>query len=114
MSIERLLVDFYNGAHMVDVVAAWAYVVANPQKVREELASFESAYEQLIELHLAGKLGVGRAEFSVANLETVKRINQLIKSGLDSGEVRRAAQEIHDLAEGCGQALKGSDSRSCP
>ncbi|WP_437744844.1 hypothetical protein WME73_07725 [Sorangium sp. So ce302] len=68
MDIERLLVDFYNGAHMLDVVAAWAYAVGN-----------------------------------------LKRINQLIEPGLDSGEVRQAAQEIHALAERCARALKGGD-----
>ncbi|WP_437984980.1 hypothetical protein [Sorangium sp. So ce117] len=49
MDIERLLVDFYNGAHMLDVVAAWAYAVGNRQKILDDLASFEGAYEQLVE-----------------------------------------------------------------
>jgi hypothetical protein len=109
MDIEKLLVDFYNGAHTIDVVAAWAYAVANQQEVLEKLASFESAYEQLVELHAAGKLGVGTVDFSAGNLEIIRRINQLIEPGLDSGEVRQAAQEVHALAERCARALKGGD-----
>ncbi|WP_437476382.1 hypothetical protein WME75_26240 [Sorangium sp. So ce1014] len=109
MEIEKLLVDFYNGARMVEVVAAWAYVVANRQMVLENLASFERAYEQLVELHAAGKLGVGTADFSAGNLGVVKRINQLIEPGLDSSEACQAAQEIHDLAERCARALRGND-----
>ncbi|WP_437533901.1 hypothetical protein WME79_07600 [Sorangium sp. So ce726] len=109
MDIEKLLVDFYNGAHVVNVVAIWAYAVANRRKILEDLASFEGAYEQLVELHAAGKLGVGTADFSVENLEIVKRINQLIGPGLDSGEARQAAHEIHALTERCARALKGGD-----
>ncbi|WP_437731484.1 hypothetical protein [Sorangium sp. So ce1335] len=108
--IEDLLVDFYNGAHMLDVVAAWAYAVANWQAVLEGLASFEKAYEQLIELHAEGKLGVGAADFSAGNLELVQRIHRLLGPGLDSDEARQAAPEIHALAERCVRALKGSDT----
>lgn len=110
MDIEELLVDFYNGAHMVDIVAAWAYAIANRQVVLENLASFEKAYGQLVELHAAGKLGVGTADFSAGNLDVVKRINHLIGPGLDSDEARQAAREIHALAEQCVRALKGSDA----
>ncbi|WP_437923970.1 hypothetical protein WMF37_33685 [Sorangium sp. So ce291] len=112
MEVENLLVDFYNGAHMVDVVAAWAYVVANRQMVIEQLMSFERAYEQLVELHAAGKLGVGTADFSTGNLELVKRINRLVERGLDSDEALQVAHEIHALAERCARALKGSDTSS--
>ncbi|MDC0679160.1 hypothetical protein [Sorangium atrum] len=108
--IEKLLVDFYNGAHMVDIVTKWAFVVTNRQMVLENLASFERAYEQLVELRAAGKLGAGAADFSVENLDVVKRINQLIAPGLDSDEARRSAREIHDLAERCARALQRSDT----
>ncbi|WP_437727572.1 hypothetical protein [Sorangium sp. So ce861] len=110
MDIEDLLVDFYNGAHALDVVVAWAYVVANRQTILESIASFEKAYERLIELHAAGKIGVGTADFSAGNLDLVKRINRLIGPGFDSDEARQAAQEIHDLAERCVRALKESDT----
>ncbi|WP_437827188.1 hypothetical protein [Sorangium sp. So ce1153] len=112
MDVEGLLVDFYNGAPMVDVVAAWAYVTANRRMVIEYLASFERAYEQLVELHAAGKLGVGTADFSAGNLEVVKRINRLVERGLDSDESLQVAQEIHALAERCARALKGGDTSS--
>jgi hypothetical protein len=105
MDKEKLLVDFYNGAHFLERVAAWAYVVANHQMVLEQGIAFEKAYEQLIELHAAGKLGVGAADMSAENLDRIKRIIRLIQPELDSGEARRAAQEIHALAEGCVQAL---------
>ncbi|WP_437940989.1 hypothetical protein [Sorangium sp. So ce341] len=110
MDIQDVLVDFYGGAHAVDVVAAWAYVVANPQAVLESLASFEKAYERLIELHAAGKLGVGTADVPAGNLEMVKRLNRLIAAGFDSDEARQAAREIHALAELCATAMKESDT----
>ncbi|WP_437675377.1 hypothetical protein [Sorangium sp. So ce131] len=108
--VEELLVNFYNGAHALELVAAWASAVANREVVHETLALFEKSYERLVELHAAGKLGAGTAEFSAVNLEVVKRINQLIGPGLDSNEARKAAREIHALAERCVRALKGSDA----
>ncbi|KYF69995.1 hypothetical protein BE11_15960 [Sorangium cellulosum] len=110
MDTEDLLVNFYNGAHMVDAVAAWAYVVADRQVVLEHLMSFERAYEQLVALHAAGKLGVGTADFSAENLELVRRINRLVERALDSNEGVRSAREIHSLAERCARALRGSDT----
>jgi hypothetical protein len=106
MDFEGTLVDWYNGAHMLDVVAAWAYVEANRQLVLEKLILFEKAYGQLLALHAAGKLGVGDVDFSAQNLELARRVNQLIGPGLDNSEVREAAQEIHDLADRCVRALK--------
>ncbi|KYG02150.1 hypothetical protein BE21_55350 [Sorangium cellulosum] len=85
-------------------------MVANPQAVLESLASFEKAYERLIELHAAGKLGVGMADFPAGNLEMVKRLNRLIAAGFDSDEARQAAREIHALAELCASALKESET----
>ena len=108
--MEELMVDFYNGAHVLDVITKWAYAVANRQVVLEQLISFEKAYEQLIELHAAGKLGVGAADFTAENLELVKRISRLIQPGLDSGEARQAAPEIHTLAERCMRALTREDA----
>lgn len=109
MDTEELLVDFYNGAHVLEILAAWAHVVANGQMILEQVTSFERAYEQLAELHATGKIGAGAADFSAENLELVKRIRGLIQPGLDSGEARRAAQEIHALAERCLRALTQSD-----
>ena len=108
--MEELMVDFYNGGCMLEIVAKWAYAIENRQVVLEQLLSFEKAYGKLIELHAVGKLGVGAADFSPENLELVKRINRLIQTGLDSGEARQAAQEIHALAEGCLKALRQTDA----
>ena len=108
--MAELMVDFYNGGCMLEIVAKWAYAVENRQTVLEQLISFEKAYGQLIELHAAGKLGVGAADFSPENLELVKRINRLIQPGLDGNEARQAAQEIHALAEGCLKALRQTDA----
>jgi hypothetical protein len=107
---QDLAIDFYNGCHLLERVAAWAYVVANHQMILEKLTSFEEAYGQLIELHVAGKAGVGAADFSTDNLERVRRILRLIQPGLDSGEARQAAQEIHTLAERCLQGLSRSEA----
>ncbi len=102
---EKLLIDFYNGMQVLEILAAWAYASSNPQTLLEQVNSFEKAYECLIELHRSGKLGVGAADFSSENLDRVRRITQLIQRGLDSGETRREAAEIHLLAKQCVQAL---------
>jgi hypothetical protein len=94
---------------MLEIVAAWAYAVANPKAVVDHIASFEKSYEGLVGPHATGKLGVGAADFSAENLELVKRLSRLIQPGLDSSEARLAAQEIHDLAERCVQGLKRSE-----
>jgi hypothetical protein len=106
MDIEKQLVEFYGGAHMLDMIASWAYVVANSQTILERVASFEKAYEDLIGLHATGKLGGGEADFSVENLERVKALRRLIQLGFDSVESRQGAPEIHALAERCVRGLK--------
>lgn len=102
--------DFFSGVAILERLAAWAYVVANQQTVLEHLASFERAYEELIKLHAAGKLGAGAADMSEENLERVKRILHLIQPGLDSSEARQAAQEIHTLAERCFRGLTRTEA----
>jgi hypothetical protein len=98
--------DFYNGAYSLEKLSAWAYVVANQQMIIEHLALFERAYAELLRLHAAGRLGAGAADFSEEHLESVKRINELIRQGLDRREVHDAAQEVQALAEQCLQRLK--------
>jgi hypothetical protein len=105
MDTEELLVDFYNGAHALEVIATWACAGANRDTVLELVASFESAYAKLIDLHAAGKIAVGAADFSVENLERVSRISRLLKPALDGGEACKEAQEIRDLATRCLQGL---------
>lgn len=97
---------FYSGAAILDKVAAWAYVVANPQAVLDHLASLEQAYEQIIDLDAEGKITAGPADMSEENLERLKHIRRLLQPGLDSREARDAAQEVYALAERCVQGLK--------
>ncbi|MDC3955796.1 hypothetical protein KEG38_18165 [Polyangium jinanense] len=101
--------DFYSGAQMLQFVAAWAYVVANRERVLELLDAFEKAYEQMIPLHAAGKIYAGDAEFTAENLDRVKRIRLLLQPGLDSREAMQAAPEILALAERCWKGLTGKD-----
>lgn len=105
---------FYNGALMLQKLADWAYVIANHREVLQHIASFEKAYEQLLELHTVGKLDAGAGEFSTDDLGRIKRIGCLIRPGLDSGEARDSAQEIHTLAERCLEALKGKAASPVP
>jgi Uma2 family endonuclease len=109
---NEIMEDFYNGAPMLQKLADWAYVIANHREVLQNLSLFEKAYEQLVKQHAIGKLGAGGADFSAENLELVKRIRRLIQPGLDSGEARASAQEIHTLVERCLRALTRSDSAS--
>ncbi|MDI3290752.1 hypothetical protein [Polyangium sp. 15x6] len=101
--------DFYNGLYALQSIAAWAYVVANRERILELLDAFEKAYEQMIPLHAAGKIGAGDAEFTAENLDRVKRIRLLLQPGLDSNEAMQAAPEILALAERCWKALTGKD-----
>lgn len=105
MNTEELLIDFYNGALLLRAVATWAHVATNPARVLEQLASFERAYEQLVELHAAGKLGVGVADFSRQNLEHVKHLLRLVQPGTESREARESADQVRCLAERCLAAL---------
>jgi hypothetical protein len=108
MNIEEQLVELYGGAHLLDMLASWAYMVANSDSILERIASFEKAYEELVGLHATGKLGAGDADFSAENLERVKSLRRLIQSGLDSVESRQRAPEIQALAERCVRGLKQS------
>jgi flagellin-specific chaperone FliS len=107
--MAELASEFYNGAAVLEKLAAWAYVTANQQAIVEYLTSFERAYEQLVQLHMAGKLQAGPTDMSEENLERVKRIIALLQPGLDSDEARGAVQEVHALAEQCLSGLKKKD-----
>ena len=104
MSMEQVMIDFYNGARMLQMLAAWAYVEANRSLVLDQVTSFAEAYEKLVQLHAEGKLGAA-GDFSRENLERVERLAALIQAGLDTDEARSARQELHDLAERCLQGL---------
>lgn len=98
---------FYNGASMLQQLAGWAYVIANPREVLQHVSALEKTYEQLLELHTAGQLNAGASEFSADDLARIKRIGRLIQAGLDSDEAHQSAQEIHTLSVQCLEALHG-------
>jgi hypothetical protein len=91
------MVDFYNGLIVLKRLAAPGNVMADRQSVLDQLIAFEGAYKQLVQLHEAGKLDAGGADFSEENLARVKRIVALLR-----GDDRPAmAQEVRALAEQC-------------
>ncbi|HZH99229.1 MAG TPA: Uma2 family endonuclease [Fimbriimonadaceae bacterium] len=102
---NEMMVDFFNGAQILQKLTDWAYVIANQREVLRHISLFEKAYEQLVKLHAIGKLCAGDADFSAENLERIKRIRNLIQPGLDRGEPRFVAQEVHMLAEECLRGL---------
>ena len=106
MDLTEKMVDFYNGAIVLDKLAGWAFVTAKGQAVLDQLVAFRAAYEELIGLHEAGKLEAGGAELSRDVLERIDRIVALLQPGLDSGEARAAAEELASLADRCVRALK--------
>jgi len=89
-------VDFYNGAIVLEKLAARGDVMADRQSIVEQMVAFEGAYRELFQLHKAGKLDAGVADFSEENLERVRRIVALLQLGDDT-----IAQEARDLAERC-------------
>ena len=88
--------DFYNGAHFLQSVAAWAYVVANHQMILAEGLAFEKAYEQLIGLHAVGKLGAGAADAATMEVGTRRHAAELPAGLLLQGPAheRRAADGL--------------------
>jgi hypothetical protein len=110
MSMEDLLVDFYNGAWALEKIAAWAYVGAHREEIRERVTAFEKSYAKLVDLHARGKLGVGAADFLPENLERARRLVLLLGSGPESQGPQHAAAEIHDLAERCLRSLTRTEA----
>lgn len=101
---ELLLIRFYNGASMLTLIAADAFVVTDQATALEEILSFENAYEALVNLHALGKIEAGAADFSVVNLERVKRLCLLLRKRIENTEAQNVADETRRLAE---QVLKG-------
>jgi hypothetical protein len=106
MDLTEKMADFYNGAIVLDRLAAWAYVTANGQEVVDQLVRYRAVYEEYVGLHRAGKLDAGGAELSRDVLDRVDRIIELLRPGLDSSEARAAAKDVATLAESCARALK--------
>lgn len=100
--MARVAVDFYNGAAVLQELSEGAHVEGDQGAILNHIVSFAEAYETLVGLHERGKLGAGDHDFSRENLERVKRIVELLRAGLDTGEARR---ELRDLSTRCLQGL---------
>lgn len=105
MNFEALFIDFYNGGSVLQTLATQASPIENPQEALERLESFVKAYEQLIALHAAGKVGAGAADMSAENLDVAKRILHLVRVWSNSGGPPHSVEEIRTLAERCHHAL---------
>jgi hypothetical protein len=105
LSME-LASDFYSGACVLQFLAGWGRVMADPEAIRELAAKFERAFTELSRLQDEGKLDKVDALSSKETIEAIRRINELIKLGLDNPQTFQHAGEIHTLAEQCLEALK--------
>jgi hypothetical protein len=103
---NQLAEDFYSGAGALQLLSAWARVMADPQAICELFPKFESAYKEINRLQNEGKVYKHPAFASVETIDAVRRINELIKRGLDNPQTFQHAGEIHTLAEQCLQTLK--------
>jgi len=109
MDVEQsmeLASDFYNGAAALQLLSAWARVMADPGAIRELAVKLEHAYIELNRLQDEGKGYGSKALSSTETLEAIRRINELIKLGLDNPQTFQHAGEIHNLAEQCVQAIR--------
>jgi hypothetical protein len=102
----ELASDFYNGAGALQLLSAWGRVMADPGAIRELAVKLEHAYIELSRLQEEGKGYGSKALSSTETLEAIRRINELIKLGLDNPQTFQHAGEIHTLAEQCLQAIK--------
>jgi hypothetical protein len=97
-----LVADFFGGVAAIQKLAAWAYFVAHEQELRRAISLFADAMEELAKLDAAGRLGVAEgADFSRENVQRARRLDELVRSGLDKEDLRKVAQELHDLAHQC-------------
>lgn len=101
--------DFFSGAGALQILSAWARVMADPKAIGELFPKFERAFVELSRLQDEGKAYKIDALSSIETLEAIRRINELIKLGLDNPQTFQHAAEIHTLAEQCLETLK-SDS----
>jgi hypothetical protein len=84
--------------------------MADPDGIHEMAVKFERAYTEINRLQNEGKIDKHQAFASIETIEAVRRINELIKLGMDSPETRRHAAEIYALAEQCLQTLKSGSA----
>ncbi len=107
---STLMAAFFGGATMLHLLAAWAYVVAHRKEVLRSLLQFETAYEQLLQLHEKGELDTGNSKLSRDDLAHVQQLCELMRPGLHKNEVKKHAAEIEKLAGLLHQALTGQDA----
>lgn len=102
MDAEQLAIDFYNGAGALQLLSAWGRVMADPQAICELIPKLERAFVELGHLQDEGKLYRVNVLASTETLEAIRRLQDLIKLGLDAPQ----AHEIHTVAEQCLNAIK--------
>lgn len=106
MDSNQLAEDFYSGACVLEFLSGWGRVMADPNGIQELAVKFERAYTEINRLQNEGKIYKHPAFASIETIEAVRRINELIKLGLDNPQTFKSAGEIHALAEQCLQILK--------
>lgn len=109
MDVERsmeLASDFFSGACVLQFLAGWGRVMADPNAILELATKFEHAFVELSRLQDEGKGYGSKALSSKETIEAIRRINELIKLGLDNPQTFQHAGEIHTLAEQCLETLK--------
>lgn len=106
---SMLMATFFGGTTMLHFLAGWAYVVAHREAVLRSLLQFETAYEQLLQLHEKGELDTGSSRLSRDDLVHVRRLCELIRPGLHKNDVKKHAAEIEKLAGLLHEALTGQD-----
>lgn len=102
----ELASDFFNGTCVLQFLVGWGRVMADPAAIRELAIKFERSFTELSRLQDEGKLDKVDALSSTETIEAIRRINELIKLGLDNPQTFQHASEIHALAEKCLEALK--------
>ena len=100
---ESLLIDFYNGCHLLQDIAGWPNTSADKGIDLERLDLFSHAYEELSKLHAKGQFSAGSADFSRENLDRIKRIQVLAR--VIQGSEPAHAHEIAALARLCLEGL---------
>jgi hypothetical protein len=80
--------------------------MADPDGIHEMAVKFERAYTEINRQQNEGKIDKHQAFASIETIEAVRRINELIKLGLNNPQTFQHAAEIYALAEQCLQTLK--------
>lgn len=104
---HRQAAALLEGASILPSLAGWAYVVTHRRQVLRALTAFEAAYAEMVRLQEEGKLAAEPASFSAEDMVRVRRICELVRSGLHRKGATERAAEIKDLAEHLTRAMTG-------